>query len=237
LPERYGSTVTRLRVDIWSDIACPWCYVGKRRLEAALSRFEHAEDIDLHWRSFELDPDAKKSRGTYAERLATKYRVSLGEAESMIERMTRVAADEGLEFHFDRIRAGNTFDAHRLLHLAGARGRQTELNERLLRAYMTEGKEISAPAVLASLAVEVGLDEEDVRDVLDTDRYAIDVRTDELQARELEITGVPFFVFDRRLGVAGAQSADILLVALGRALAEQSPELVADASCGPEGCN
>jgi predicted DsbA family dithiol-disulfide isomerase len=229
--------VTRLRVDIWSDIACPWCYVGKRRLEAAIARFEHAEDIDVHWRSFELDPDAKESTGAYAERLAAKYRVSVAEAESMIDRMTRVAADEGLEFHFERIRPGNTFDAHRLLHLAGERGRQTELNERLLRAYLTEGKAVGDPAVLAALAVEVGLDESEVRAVLATDRYAIDVRTDELQARELEITGVPFFVFDRRLGVSGAQSADILLVALGRALAEQAPELVADAWCGPEGCN
>jgi len=155
--------------------------------------------------------------------------------------MVATAARDGLEFRFDRIRPGNTFDAHRLLHLAHERGVQDAVKERLLRAYMTEGQAIGDPAVLLELAREAGLDEREAREVLDGDRYAAEVRTDEALARELGISGVPFFVLDGRLGVSGAQPAATLLAALDKAWAELAkPELEAYAEgavCGPDGCD
>jgi predicted DsbA family dithiol-disulfide isomerase len=236
--------VTKLRIDIWSDIACPWCYVGKRRLEQALERFPHKGDVDVVWRAFELDPSAPRVRDTsqtYAERLASKYGTQPAQAQGMIDRMVDTAAADGLEFRFDRIRPGNTFDAHRLLHLAHERGTQDALKERMLRAYMTEGQAIGERDVLVTLAREAGLDEQEARDVLDGDRCAAEVRKDEALARELGITGVPFFVLAGRLGVSGAQPADVLLGALERAWSElHEPELetfAEGAACGPDGCD
>ncbi|HEX8114772.1 MAG TPA: DsbA family oxidoreductase, partial [Kofleriaceae bacterium] len=194
--------MAKLRIDIWSDIACPWCYVGKRRLEQALARFSHRDDVEVVWRAFELDPSAPRVRDTrqsYAERLARKYGTTPAQAQAMIDRMVDTAAGDGLALRFDHIRPGNTFDAHRLLHLAHERGVQDALKERLLRAYLTEGQVIGEPDVLAPLAREVGLDEREVADLLAGDRCAAEVRQDEALARELGITGVPFFVLAGRL--------------------------------------
>ena len=239
----YGVGVASLNIEIWSDIACPWCYVGKRHLEQALARFPHKDDVAIVWRAFELDPSAPKVRDasqSYAERLAKKYGTTGAEAQLMIDRMVDTAAKDGLEFRFDRIRPGNTFDAHRLLHLAHERGKQDALKERMLRAYMTEGQAIGDRDVLAALAREVGLDDQEVRDVLDGDRYASEVRHDEARARELGINGVPFFVLADRFGVSGAQPAEVLLGALERAWAERpKPPLetfAEGAVCGPDGC-
>ena len=208
-----------LEVEIWSDIACPWCYVGKRRFETALKDFEHRDDVTVTWRSFELDPTAPRVRekNSYAERLASKYRLAVSDAQAMIDRMTAVGAEEGIEFRFDRIQAGNTFDAHRLLHLAAAHDRQDAMKERLLRAYFTEGAAIGEPEVLADLASEVGLDAAHVRRVLAGDEHADDVRSDEATAAELGIHGVPFFVIGRRYGVSGAQPASELAKVLAQA--------------------
>lgn len=232
-----------LRLDIWSDIACPWCYVGKRRLETALARFEHAADVEIVWRAFELDPSAPAVRDDgpgYVERLASKYRKSTAEAQGMLTKMTETGAADGLELRFDRVRSGNTFDAHRLLHFAHEHGRQGAMKERLFRAYMTEGQSIGDREVLVTLAGEVGLDVAAAREVLETGRYADDVRTDEGLARELGISGVPFFVLGGRLGVSGAQPADVLLGALERAwsdLAAAEPAVAEAAACGPDGCD
>jgi predicted DsbA family dithiol-disulfide isomerase len=236
--------VSKLRIDIWSDIACPWCYVGKRHLEQALERFAHKDDVEIVWRAFELDPSAPAVRDTsqsYAERLARKYGTQPPQAQLMIDRMTATAAKDGLEFRFDRIRPGNTFDAHRLLHLAHERGVQDAMKERLMRAYLTEGEAIGERDVLVRLAGEAGLDEQEARDALDSERYAPEVRQDEAIARELGITGVPFFVLAGRLGVSGAQPADVLLGALDRAWSEhQKPAIeqyAEGAACGPDGCD
>lgn len=236
--------MTSLRVDIWSDIACPWCYVGKRRLEAALASFAHAADVEIVWRAFELDPAApaiRESAPGYAERLATKYRTSTTQAEGMLEQMTETAATDGLEFRFDRIQSGNTFDAHRLIHYAHEQGHQDAMKERLLRAYMTEGQPIGDREVLVALAGEAGLDTTAAREVLETGRYADDVRSDEAIARELGISGVPFFVLGGRLGVSGAQPADVLRGALEQAwsdlAATETPPLAEGAACGPDGCD
>ena len=213
-----------MNVEIWSDVACPWCYIGKRRFEAALARFEHADAVDVRWRSFELDPSAPAVREEpYAERLAGKYRVSRSQAEDMIDGMLEAGARNGVVLRFDKARPGNTFDAHRLLHLAAAHGVQRELKEGMLRATFTKGEVISDHDVLVALAEGAGLDAADARAVLESDRYAADVRADEQRAAELGITSVPFFVVDGSLGVAGAQPPDLLLEVLEEAWASTAP--------------
>jgi predicted DsbA family dithiol-disulfide isomerase len=198
-------------VEIWSDIACPWCYVGKRRFEAALAAFAHRDEVAVTWRSFELDPQAPAVRSVdSATHLAQKYGMSRDEALARQRSLAEVAAGDGLDMRADLARGGNTFDAHRLLHLAKADGVQDAMKERLMRAYHTEGERIGDAETLRRLAVEVGLPEGDVRDVLATDRYAADVREDERTAMSLGITAVPFFVVDRRIGAAGAHPPDAL---------------------------
>jgi predicted DsbA family dithiol-disulfide isomerase len=213
-----------MQIEIWSDVVCPWCAIGKRRLEGALARFEHTDDIDVVWRSFELDPSAPATIDVdLVERLATKYGVSRAEAEAMNARVSGIAAEEGLAFRLDIAKPGNTFDAHRLLHLAAVHGRQGAVGERLIVGYQAEGQPIADHDTLTRLAVEGGLDEAEVRAVLASDRYADAVRADEAEARELGVRGVPFFVFDRRYAVSGAQPSDVLLEVLEQAWREQAP--------------
>jgi predicted DsbA family dithiol-disulfide isomerase len=207
-----------LTVEIWSDVVCPWCYIGKRRFEAALEAFPHADEVTVMWRSFELDQEAPKlAEGTATERLAAKYGMTLERAAELHAEMTERAAAEGLDFRFDLARGGNTFDAHRLIHLAATYGHQAVAKERLMRAYFTEGEAIADPETLVRVLAEVGVDPVEARDVLAGDRFADDVREDELLASQLGIQGVPFFVLDRRFGVSGAQPSDVLVQALQRA--------------------
>jgi predicted DsbA family dithiol-disulfide isomerase len=213
-----------VEVEIWSDVACPWCYIGKRRFEAALAEFEHRDDVRVRWRSFELDPEAPNEReGDRAEYLARKYGMTLEQARAAEQQLTDVAAGEGLDFRFDIARSGNTFDAHRVVHLAESHGLQDAMKERLLRAYFTEGELLSDRDTLVRLAGEVGLDEEEVRELLAGDRYAQEVRDDERTAGELGISAVPTFVVDRRLGASGAQPPDALLELLRQGWAKRSP--------------
>jgi predicted DsbA family dithiol-disulfide isomerase len=228
-----------MEVEIWSDIACPWCYVGKRRFEAALAGFEHRDEVRVTWRSFELDPEAPRERPEDgATHLARKYGTTREQALEMQRRMTEAAAGDGLEFHFEIARGGNTFDAHRLLHLAAEHGMQDALKERLMRAYLTEGEPIGDPDALARLAVEAGLPEGEVRDVLTTERFADEVRADERTAMALGIHAVPFFVVDRALGASGAHPPEALRELLERGWRQRSPlAVVADGqACGPDGC-
>jgi predicted DsbA family dithiol-disulfide isomerase len=228
-----------VHVEIWSDIACPWCYIGKRRFEAALAGFEHADDVRVTWRSFELDPTAPAERlGDRAEHLAAKYGSSVEQARAMQRQMTEVADGEGLDFHFERARSGRTFDAHRLTHLAAARGLQDAMKERLMRAYLTDGELMSDPAALERLGTEAGLPADEVREVVAGDRYADEVREDERTAASLGIRAVPFFVVDRALGASGAQPPEVLRELLRRGWeARPAVSVVADAeSCGTDGC-
>ena len=237
----------RLSVEVWSDIACPWCYVGKRRFEAALARFPHRDSVELTWRSFELDPAAPPQRDpsqSYASRLAKKYGSSVDQAEQRLRHMTEVAAGEGLKFAFERVRSGNTFNAHRLLHLARARGKQPQLKERLLHGYFSDGEAIGDPDSLLRMGAEVGLDVDEARAVLSTDAYAAEVRADEREAHQLGVDGVPFFKLGDRYGVPGAQPAELLAQALTRAW-DELPEMAASdvavsngdgPVCGPDGC-
>jgi len=210
-----------VRVEIWSDVVCPWCYIGKRRFESALGRFGHADEVELRWRAFELDPDAPERRGSTAEHLARKYGWSAEQVAASHARLESLAAAEGLEYHLDATQGGNTFDAHRLLHAARDVGRQDEMKERLMRAYFTEGVAVAELAGIASEIVP------DAADVLASDRYADDVRADEREASLLGIHAVPFFVVDRRYGVEGAQPADLILRALEQAWRERERDRAA----------
>lgn len=230
-----------LRIDVWSDIACPWCYVGKRRFEAALERFEHTSEVQLHWRSFELDPSAPKQMDTeevsYIDRLARKYGATPERARAMVDQMTETAAADGLAFDFDRIQPGNTFDAHRLVHLAAEHGLQDAMKEAFFRAYLEEGVAIGDAEAIAKVATDTGLDADAVQGVLQSDAFASDVRLDEQQASQLGVRGVPFFVLDRRYAIQGAQTADTVLSVLRKAYQEMAPlEVVEGAACGPDGC-
>jgi predicted DsbA family dithiol-disulfide isomerase len=229
-----------MRVEIWSDVVCPWCYVGKRQFEEALSRFGHADQVTVEWRSFELDPSAPAQVGLpMSTVLERKYGMSAEQAEAANQRMTALAASVGLEYHLDDVQMGNTFDAHRLIHLAASHGLGDAMKERLFAAYFTEGQSPSSHGTLTRLAVEVGLDPDEVQDVLDSDTFAEEVRHDEARAGALGATGVPFFVIDEAFGVSGAQPPDVLLGALERAWSESHPLILIDtadgADAGPEG--
>lgn len=201
-----------MEVEIWSDIACPWCFIGKRRFEAALARFAHRDEVNVIWRSFELDPEAPAERaGDLASRLAEKYGITVEQAHANQEHLSDLAAAEHLEFRFDLVRSGSTFDAHRVVHLAERHGLQDAMKERMLRAYFSEGQLLGDRATLGRLAAEVGLDGEQVTGMLASGLYAEEVRTDERTAQALGISAVPTFVVDRALGVSGAQSPDALL--------------------------
>jgi predicted DsbA family dithiol-disulfide isomerase len=234
-----------LKVEIWSDVVCPWCYIGKRRFEAALARFAHRHDVEVVWRSFELDPAAPALRDVdNADRLAAKYGMTRQQAVDSQARITQTAAAEGLTFRFDVSKSGNTFNAHRLLHLAGERGLQDEVKERLMQAYFSEAEPIGDLEALVRLGAEVGISSAEARAVLSGDQYSDEVRAEEREAAELGINGVPFFVIDRRYGVSGAQSPDILLQALEQAWADSHPSLVltpvgvgaSDAACTDDTC-
>lgn len=230
-----------MKVEIWSDVVCPWCFVGKRHLEAALADFAHAGDVEIEWKAYELDPHAPAIRpGSYAERISSKYGIPVGEARARIARIVDVGAAAGIDFRFDHARPGNTFDAHRLLHHAAATGRQDELKERLFAATFTEGHPIGDREVLVELAGDVGIAQDDARRVLESGEHADDVRLDERTAMELGVQGVPFFVFDRRFAVSGAQPPQVLLDVLQRAWSERQPvELVvseSDDACDDGSC-
>ncbi len=233
-----------MRIEIWSDVVCPWCFVGKRRLETALSTFEHADEVEVVYRSFELDPTAphhghELSTGV----IARKYGRPEAEMRQMQQQLIDTAAEEGLAMRlFDTVHT-NTIDAHRLLHLAletGGPALQRELKEALLSAYFEQAQDIGDHDVLAATATSVGLDETRVREVLGSDEYADAVQADIAQARAYGATGVPFFVIDQAYGISGAQPAEVFSQVLDQAWTASHPVLQmaggdADA-CGPDGC-
>jgi len=209
---------SKVRVDIWSDLVCPWCYVGKRRFEKALARFDHRDEVQVVHRSFQLNPAAPRDRtSNRREMLMQKYRLTAAQAAEMDARMTQTAAAEGLEFRLDGTLTGNTFDAHQLVHLAHERGLQDAVIERLFRAYFTEQRSLFAHEPLLELAAEARLDREEAAVTLRTNRYADAVTADIETARRLGATGVPLFVIDDRYGISGAQAPETFLDALQRA--------------------
>ncbi|PBC64563.1 protein-disulfide isomerase [Streptomyces sp. Tue6028] len=234
-----------MRVEIWSDIACPWCYVGKARFEKALEAFPHRDDVEVVHRSFELDPGrAKGDIQPVLTMLTKKYGMSEAQAQAGEENLGAQAAAEGLKYRTRGRDHGNTFDMHRLLHLAKEQGRQDELIGLLYKANFAEERTVfDDDERLVELAVTAGLDADAARTVLaDPAAYADDVRADEREAAELGANGVPFFVLDRKYGVSGAQPAEVFTQALTQAWGEREPlKLIqqgsADAeACGPDGC-
>jgi predicted DsbA family dithiol-disulfide isomerase len=206
-----------MRVDIWSDIVCPWCYVGKTRFEKALADFAHADEVEVVYHSFELDPSAPRGTGeSNLDMLSKKYGKSRAEALEMDNHVGGLARAEGLAFDSERP-AGNTFDVHRVLHLGRDRGVQRELLDAVNAAYFASGQDVFDHKVLTSVAVDAGLDAAAVAAVLSSDAHADDVRQDEAQARQLGINGVPFFVFDMALGASGAQPTELFARALDQA--------------------
>ncbi|WP_040320125.1 DsbA family oxidoreductase [Aeromicrobium marinum] len=207
---------TPVRVQVWSDVACPWCFVGKRRFEAAVARFDG--QVEVEYRSFELSPETPVDfDGSSVDFLVRHKRMPPEQVRSMLADMTRVAADEGLAFDFDTVRHTNTRRAHELLHLASRAGLQVAMKERLLAAYFEEGRHVGRIDDLADLAAEVGLDRDDVVAALTSGRHAADVTADIEQAHEYGISGVPFHVVDGRFAVSGAQSPETFLAVLQRA--------------------
>ena len=238
-----------MRIEIWSDVVCPWCYVGKRRLEQALAGFEHADEVEVVYRSFELDPTAPRSADSGGGHelstgvIARKYGRSEDEMRDMQRQLIDLAAQDGLAFKLFETVHTNTVDAHRVLHLAletGGPALQRELKEALLAAYFLEARNVGDLDVLTEVAVAAGLDETRVREVLSGTEYADAVAADIAQARAYGATGVPFFVVDRKYGVSGAQPAAVFSQVLEQAWTEAEPVLQAvggDAeACGPDGC-
>ncbi|MEV5605398.1 DsbA family oxidoreductase [Streptomyces sp. NPDC052299] len=227
-----------MRVEIWSDIACPWCYVGKARFEKGLAGFAHRDDVEVVHRSFELDPGrAKDDIELVTDMLARKYGRTPDEVRSMEANVAANARAEGLGYLTEGRDHGNTFDIHRLLHLAKARGRQDELLNRAYRANFAEERSVFDEAVLLDLAVEAGLDAEEARAVLaDPQAYADEVRADEKEAAELGANAVPFFVFDRRYGISGGQPAEVFAQALEQAWKDRPVTAAGDAAaCDADG--
>ncbi len=231
----------RIEVKVWSDVACPWCYVGKKRLaEAAESA---GVDLDLVWHSFELDPRPVASQATtdYVEYLGKKYGRTREQAQGMVDHMTQVGLEEGVAFDFEKAIFANTFDAHRLLKWAADRHpkKQSALAAALFDGHLCEGKDLNQTAELVRIAAKAGLDPDEASSVLASDQYGSDVREDEQSAREMGVTGVPFYVIGK-YGVGGAQRPETFVKVLERALADlrQAPEMVTEegAFCGPEGC-
>ena len=212
-----------MKIEIWSDITCPWCFVGKRRFESALANFPQRDALEIVWRSFELDTNAPSSHSApHAELLATKYRMPLSKAETMLETMTATGAADGITFRFDRAKSGNTFDAHRLAHFAATHHKREVMVERLFTAYFTDGDAMSDHATLVRLATEVGLDADATRAMLASDAFATDVRADEQRAQDFGITGVPFFAIAEKYAISGAQPSAVIASALAEAWSEHT---------------
>ena len=235
-----------MKIEIWSDVVCPWCYVGKRRLESALAGFEHRDEVEVVYRSFELDPSALRHGHELATAaVARKLGRSEAEMRQMQQQLVDLAAQEGLAFRIFETVHTNTVDAHRLLHLAletGGPALQRELKEALLAAYFVQARNVGDHDVLTAVAVATGLEEARVRAVLASEEYAAAVEADVAQARAYGASGVPFFVVDQRYGVSGAQPAEVFTQVLEQAWASSHPVLETigggepAAACGPDGC-
>ncbi|WP_354180966.1 DsbA family oxidoreductase [Arthrobacter sp. UYP6] len=239
-----------MKIDIWSDIACPWCYIGKRRFEAALAAFPHRDEVQVHWRSYQLDPSLPEHfDGTEVQYLSERKGIDPAQLAGMLEQVTAQAAGEGLSYDFDSLVVANSFSAHRLIHLARAEGgtkAADAVKESLLSAHFEKGQDIGAAETLAEIGAAAGLEPERVRSMLATNEFTDTVNADIAEARSLGVSGVPFFVLDRKYGISGAQPVELFSSALEQAWQEAHPlvnltPVAASGSadgpaCGPDGC-
>jgi predicted DsbA family dithiol-disulfide isomerase len=211
-------------VEIWSDIVCPWCYIGRRRFEKALNQFAQRDQVEVIWRSYQLDPNAPRNfAGNVNDLLEQRYGMSRKQAEMTHARVTALAALEGLDYQMERAHPVNSLDAHRLIHLAAQHHLQGEMKERLQKAYFSEGMVISDPEILVQLAVDVGLDGDETRRMLEGSNFTAAVGADFKQAQALGINGVPFFLFDKKYAVSGAQPVEVFVTALKSAWSDSHP--------------
>lgn len=227
-----------MRVDVWSDVVCPFCYIGKKRLEKAAA--ELGVELVIHWHSFQLDPDAPaRQEVSNSERLAQKYGRTIAEVEDMQRNIAAMAKEEGIEFNWENANSGNTFNAHRLIHHAQSQGLGSEAKEAFFFSYMTQGLPIGERETLEDVAARIGLNPVEVDDILDSDQYADFVKFDEELAREqLKVTGVPFFVFEQRVALAGAQPLQVFKEVMQRVLdtAAEQAEVPAAETCQDDQC-
>jgi predicted DsbA family dithiol-disulfide isomerase len=235
----------KLKVQIWSDIMCPYCYIGKRRIEEALQNFEHQNAVEIEWKSFQLDANFVASpEDNMADHLAEKYRKDKEWAQDMLDNMTQNAKNSGLDFHFEKAVMANSLNAHRLLHLSKKHNLANDLEELLFKAYFTDGKNVNDLDTLKALGLEVGLNAEAIDEVLHSDAYANDVKQDIAAAQAIGVQGVPFFVFDSKYVVSGAQHVETFVKTLEKVWEEGKFEIkptllnTTDGdSCGIDGCN
>jgi len=214
-----------MKVEIWSDVMCPFCYIGKRRFENALQQFPFKDQIEIEWKSFQLNPNIKYEPGKNINQFLAEHKgISIERAKEMNDYVTNMAAAEGLRYDFEKAVVANSFDAHRFSHLAAKHGKGDAAEESLFKAYFTEGKNISDRDTLVELGENIGLNKEEVKQTLESDNYANEVQNDIAEAEALGIRGVPFFVLDRKYAVSGAQSADAFVQALERSFTEWKNE-------------
>jgi predicted DsbA family dithiol-disulfide isomerase len=234
----------QLKIQIWSDVMCPFCYIGKRKIEEALNQFENKNSVAIEWKSFQLDPSfVATPNESIIDHLAEKYRKDTHWAQTMVDNMTENAKRSGLDFHFEKAILANSLNAHRLLHLAKKNNLSNELEELLFKAYLTDGKNVNDLHTLESLGLEVGLEKEAINHVLHSDVYANEVRQDQEEAQAIGVTGVPFFVFDNKYAVSGAQPTDVFLKTLEKTWEEGNfktklklQNTNGENSCGIDGC-
>lgn len=232
-----------MKVEIWSDYQCPFCYIGKRRFEKAVNQFAQGNEIEVEFKSFELQPDAERDiKMSQDEMLMKKYNMSAEQVKTSNDNLTAQAKAEGLDYHLDKTILTNTLDAHRLMQFAEAKGKGKEMNERLFFAQFTESKHLGDQETLATLAEEVGLDKQETADMLASKLYTAEVRTDEQEASLLGVSGVPFFVIDRKYGISGAQPTEVFLQTLQKVWAEENPLQMVNTSekagsCTDDSCN
>lgn len=227
----------KMKIEVWSDVVCPFCYIGKRKWEAALAQFPHRDNVELVWKSFLLSPDTKTdtTKDVYTA-LAEHKGISVQQSRSMHDNVAKMAKNAGLEYHFDKAVAASSVRAHQFLHLAAKYGKQNEAKEALFRSYFTDGKNIDDIPTLVQLGTEIGLPPEEVKNALESGRYAGEVQQDVEEARQLGVSGVPFFVFDRKYAISGAQDSQVFLQALEKAYDEwqkANPQAAFDVIEGP----
>lgn len=232
----------KMKVEIWSDVMCPFCYIGKRKFERSLAQFPDRDNIEIVWKSFQLSPELKTDASKNTHQFLAEHKgMSLQEARRLNDGVTQMAAKEGLVYDFEKSVVANSFNAHRFSHFAKRHNKQDEAEEKLFQAYFTDGENIDDLPTLVRLGTEIGLDAEELQSVLESDRYADDVHADIREAQQVGVRGVPFFVFDRKVAVSGAQDSGVFLQALEQSFTEWKAnaavalEVIDGPSCTPDG--
>jgi len=213
--------VKNFKIEIWSDIQCPFCYIGKRKIEKALETFEGKENVEIEWKSYQLDPETRSQPGVDVYDYLAKRKGQTREwTVDMHKNVTAMAKENGLDYHFEKAIIANSYHAHRLIHLAKKYNKGNEAEERIFKAYFTEGKDIASQQTLLELGKEIGLDEKEIKEVLNSDKFGDDVRADIEEAGNIGVRGVPFFVFNRAYAVSGAQPVEIFTQTLEKSFTD-----------------